>query len=418
MQEYKNFLTQEECNERIKMIDANHTRSSVVEGGTDRTAISDYRTSSTCNLNSNNNVVKNIHSRIAGVLGFDLKKGEALQGQLYEEGQYFKKHNDFFEGAGYDMHCQASGNRTHTFMIYLNDGFKGGGTNFSNLNKVIEPELGKALMWENMKDGELQRQYLHEGVSIQEGKKYIITSWWREKSWDGAGDEQLASQPKKVEEQKSYIIKSSDKVETSVVESKVVKTVKYTNKDQIPKFNDLGFALVKCPEETWKIIYDAYEMLKDKVVDEQFEGKSDIIKGGESELMSFDHLPSMKSLIHQQLLPVHQEWIGGQSIDPSFIYGIRSYKKGATLTPHVDRVETHHISSIIIVDKDLRCGCQNKKYGDDWALDIQGHDGEWYKIYAEPGDMIMYESAICEHGRKDPFQGNFYRNFYVHYQLT
>ena len=176
MQEYKNFLTQEECNELIKMIDANHTRSSVVEGGTDRTAISDYRTSSTCNLNSNNNVVKNIHSRIAGVLGFDLKKGEALQGQLYEEGQYFKKHNDFFEGAGYDMHCQASGNRTHTFMIYLNDGFKGGGTNFSNLNKVIEPELGKALMWENMRDGELQRQYLHEGVSIQDVIIYFLPS--------------------------------------------------------------------------------------------------------------------------------------------------------------------------------------------------------------------------------------------------
>ncbi len=83
-----------------------------------------------------------------------------------------------------------------------------------------------------------------------------------------------------------------------------------------------------------------------------------------------------------------------------------------------DRVETHHISSIIIVDKDLTCGCQNRKYGDDWPLDIQGHDGEWYKVYAEPGDIILYESAICEHGREEPFQGTFFRNFYVHYKLT
>jgi prolyl 4-hydroxylase len=421
MQEYKNFLTLEECQEIIKMIDANHSRSSVVEGGTDRTAISDYRTSSTCNLDSRNTTVSNIHKRIAGLLGFDIKKGEALQGQLYEVGQYFKQHNDFFEGAGYDMHCQASGNRTHTFMIYLNDGFTGGGTNFPKLNKVVEPEQGKGLLWENIKDGEFQRQYLHEGVSVEEGKKYIITSWWREKTWDGAGDEKLSSEPEIIKQQKtekkSYIIKSSESnLETTIKES-IAEPLKYTHKDQIPKFTELGFSLQKCPEDTWKIISDAYEILKDKVVDEEFEGKADIIKGGDSELMSFDHLPAMKKIIHEQLLPVHKEWIGGHNLDPSFVYGIRSYKKGATLTPHVDRVETHHISSIIIVDKDLTCGCQNKKYGDDWALDIQAHDGEWYKVYAEPGDMILYESAICEHGRKDPFQGKFFRNFYVHYKL-
>jgi hypothetical protein len=134
--------------------------------------------------------------------------------------------------------------------------------------------------------------------------------------------------------------------------------------------------------------------------------------------MSFDHLPSIKKIIHEQLLTIHQNWIKVQNIIPSAIYGIRSYKRGATLSKHVDRVETHHISSIIIVDKDLTCGCQNKKYGDDWPLDIQGHDGEWYKVYAEPGDMIMYESAICEHGREEAFQGTHYRNFYVHYKLT
>ena len=146
-------MTQKECQELIQMIDANHTRSSVVEGGTDRTAISDYRTSSTCNLSTSNETVNNIHKRIAGILNLDIKKGEAMQGQLYEVGQYFKPHNDFFAGDAYQKHCLASGNRTHTFMIYLNDGFKGGGTNFPNQNMVVIPETGKAVMWENMRDG-------------------------------------------------------------------------------------------------------------------------------------------------------------------------------------------------------------------------------------------------------------------------
>ena len=90
---------------------------------------------------------------------------------------------------------------------------------------------------------------------------------------------------------------------------------------------------------------------------------------------------------------------------------------GATLTSHVDRIATHHISSIIIVDKDLACGCSNKPEAEDWPLDIQGHDGEWYKVYAQPGDMILYESAVCEHGRNEVFGGTHFRNFYVHYKL-
>ena len=420
MEEINNFLSADECQQLIKMIDANHTRSSVVEGGTDRTAVTNHRTSSTSNLDMQNSLVKNIQSRIAKELNIELIKGEALQGQLYEPGQYFKPHNDFFSGPAYDMHCKASGNRTHTLMIYLNDDYKGGGTHFPTLQKTVEPETGKALWWYNMKDGKVQDQYLHEGVTVDEGKKYVVTSWWREKDWDGAGDEKMylnSIKEKKVEEKKSYIVKAS---ELTKKESKPITEVQpkvFTSKEQIPKFTELGFSIQKCPAETWNIINDSYNILKDKGVEEVFDGKENIIKGGDTELLSFDALPSIRTLIHKQLLSTHQEWIKNENIEPSFIYGIRSYKKGATLTPHVDRVETHHISSIIIVDKDLACGCSNKPESDDWPLDIQGHDGEWYKVYAQPGDMILYESAVCEHGRKEPFGGTYFRNFYVHYKI-
>jgi prolyl 4-hydroxylase len=374
MEEIHNFLTQEECQELIKMIDANHTRSSVVEGGTDRTAITDYRTSSTSNLEMNNKLVSSIHKKIADYLKLDINKGEALQGQLYEVGQYFKPHNDFFTGAGYDMHCKVSGNRTHTLMIYLNEDFKGGGTHFPTLEKTVVPETGKALWWYNLKNGEYQPQYMHEGVAVEEGKKYIVTSWWRENKWDGPGDD-------------------------------------------FPKFTENGFHLMKCPEDVWGIINDAYTLLKEKNIEENFQGKDSIIVGGGSELLSFDTIPSIRNYIHNSLKQMHVDW-SGQNLEPSFVYGIRSYLRNATLTPHVDRIATHHISSIIIVDKDLACGCTHKPESDDWPLDIQGHDGDWYKIYAQPGDIILYESAKCKHGRVEPFGGTYFRNFYVHYKLT
>ena len=120
-----------------------------------------------------------------------------------------------------------------------------------------------------------------------------------------------------------------------------------------------------------------------------------------------DNCPRIKEIIHSELQPIHEEF-SGENIEPTFIYGIRSYKRGAILEPHRDRIATHHISSIIIVDKQV---------DRDWPLDIQDHQGRWHKIYAEVGDMILYESAVCEHGRKEPLEGEYFRNFFVHYKL-
>ncbi len=416
MEEVKNFLTQEECQELIKLIDADHKRSEVVEGGTDRSAVSEVRTSSTCNLSNSNPLVLKVHKKISDYLGIDIKYGESLQGQLYEVGQFFKPHQDFFSGVAYEKHCKASGNRTHTFMIYLNDDFQGGGTHFPTLEKTVEPEQGKGLWWYNMKDGELQNQYMHEGVSVDSGKKYIITSWWREKVWDGTADQNLyeESTTQETEKQKSYIVKASDIIKSADVIESTEKV--FTSKDDFPKFTEQGFALEKCPTDVWGIIQDAYNLLKNKQTEESFDGKEQFIVGGGSDILSFDHAPSIRQYIHTQLIGIHEEF-SKEKLEPSFVYGIRSYTKNATLTPHTDRIATHHISSIIIVDKDLACGCSSKPNADDWPLDIQGHDGDWYKVYAQPGDMILYESAKCEHGRVEPFGGTFFRNFYVHYKL-
>ena len=104
----------------------------------------------------------------------------------------------------------------------------------------------------------------------------------------------------------------------------------------------------------------------------------------------WDHTPTIRSIVHDRLQKVHEEW-SKQKLKKAAIYGIRSYKKGSTLLAHKDKIETHHISCIIIVDRDAT--------QPNWPLDIQDHQGNWHKIYGEPGDMILYESAACEHAR-------------------
>ena len=76
----------------------------------------------------------------------------------YEQGQVFKKHRD----QSYIRNETESS--YYTFMIYLNEDFKGGETTFNNL--VIKPQKGTALVFFH----DLE----HEGTRINEGQKYVL----------------------------------------------------------------------------------------------------------------------------------------------------------------------------------------------------------------------------------------------------
>lgn len=412
--EIPNFLSHDECDVFITLIEKNNTRSQVAGAGDQNSKVEDSRTSYTSNFGEDMLLPKALKSKIAEHIGIDASRGETLQGQKYEVGQYFRPHLDWFQGDSFYNHCLHSGNRTHTLMIYLNDDFEGGGTDFPNLKKTVVPEKGKAVLWRNLDDdGVGISDVMHEGMDVTSGTKYIITSWWRERNFDGAENTRLAQEYHEAQRKEQEKNKT---VNIITPEAKIFKSV-----DEMPRFTENGFAKLKVPNDVWGVIQDSYKLLQDKEAVEEFEGKTGIIDtnidGAESStLLSFEHIPNIREQIHKMLMPIHEEWSGAR-IEPSYVYGIRSYQRGATLANHVDRIETHHISTIIIVDKDLKCGCQHREFGDDWALDIQGHDGEWYEVFAEPGEMILYESATCEHGRNKPFQGTHFRNFYTHYKL-
>ena len=43
------------------------------------------------------------------------------------------------------------------------------------------------------------------------------------------------------------------------------------------------------------------------------------------------------------------------------------------------------------------------------------HNGKKTKIYLNPGDMVLYESASVPHGRQYPLNGDYYDNIFVHF---
>lgn len=107
----------------------------------------------------------------------------------------------------------------------------------------------------------------------------------------------------------------------------------------------------------------------------------------------------------RELKPLHEEW-SGMALKESRCYGIRVYQPGSYLYNHVDRSETHIISSTICVAHHL------SKH---WPLYIEDIDGHPYEISMEPGEMVFYEGAKLMHGRPYPLEGRFYAGMFVHY---
>ena len=123
MKEVESFISIEESKYLMRMIDRFASKSMVVGTGNDMNQYSNQRTSYTSNLIADDPTVSSLHQKIAKYLGVNLRKGESLQGQRYEKGQYFNGHVDYFSGEQYDKNCLSSGNRTYTFMLYLNISF-------------------------------------------------------------------------------------------------------------------------------------------------------------------------------------------------------------------------------------------------------------------------------------------------------
>lgn len=178
----RNFLDAATCAALCGHVDATRRPSTISDSNGDPT----FRTSETGDLDPYDPLVIDLNARIAAFTGLDPAHGEPIQGQRYAVGQEFKAHTDYFEPSGIDYHryCGIAGNRTWTVMIYLNEPGAGGATRFKAIDKIIQPETGKLLAWNNrLPDGQLNPATLHHGMKVRAGTKYVITKWFRERPW-------------------------------------------------------------------------------------------------------------------------------------------------------------------------------------------------------------------------------------------
>ena len=176
------FLPADMCAELIEMIDAERRPSTLADHNGD-----DYfRTSETCDLPADASAVRKLDALLYELNNIDPAHGEPVQGQRYAEGQEFKPHCDYFNPGGKDWerYTSVAGQRSWTFMVYLNEVEAGGGTRFKCIGKTFQPEVGKLVCWNNRRpDGSVNPSTLHHGMKVRKGTKYVITKWYREKPW-------------------------------------------------------------------------------------------------------------------------------------------------------------------------------------------------------------------------------------------
>jgi hypothetical protein len=173
------FLKPKDCARLIALIRHNLQPSAVANDD----GAPDFRVSESallCFLKSP--VAEEIDAKICRTLGISAEYSEGIQAQRYDIGGHFKPHFDFF-GPGSDLQrsaCVVRGNRTWTFMVYLNDEFEGGATRFTEIDCAVRPRAGMALFWNNLApDGSPNLLTKHCGEEVTRGHKIIITKWFR-----------------------------------------------------------------------------------------------------------------------------------------------------------------------------------------------------------------------------------------------
>lgn len=178
--EFDGLLNKNECNQIIEMARPNLERSTVM----DEEEISDIRTSTQVFLPTTNDLLKKIDTIVYKYLNIPSSHYEDLQVVNYKSTQKYDAHYDTCDPT--DPICIADTERFGslrfaTFIIYLNDDFTGGETEFPKHNFKAKPKTGKAVLFFNLNDDNTDRRInsFHGGLPPITGEKWMCNKWIR-----------------------------------------------------------------------------------------------------------------------------------------------------------------------------------------------------------------------------------------------
>lgn len=361
------FLSEQECEELIEE-GKKDLKPSTILGEDDPSKI---RTSNTSQIGSTSTeLISKIDKRICEALGLPMMFSEPLQLHYYESGTFFDEHTDYLPKNKLNAYDASFGQRSFSVLIYLNTVNSGGETSFSELNLTFSPELGVALVWNNI-DENFQTKSLmkHSGEIVTNGFKAVLTKWFRLPR-----NTSLLCFPGEPFSVGKFSFKKGSTCPNLLSELK--SAARFT-----------GHSLSESvPEEFLTNIYEN-------------EPASGII-------------PIEKNLLNQfakyaSNIIFGDEKVAGRNVQ---LYGIRRYSRGAQLAMHFDRSDgSHDIGMILCVDQDT---------SQDWPLFIEDYERKLHKLVLSPGEYLIYRSSSLLHGRPKHLEGSHVCNLYAHFSFN
>jgi prolyl 4-hydroxylase len=174
---FKALFTEAECN-YLMAATGNRFEPSMVYDRSRQLVRDEIRTSdgSTIHWLIEDPAIVALNRRIAAISGSEYEHGEALALLRYSPGQEYRPHFDYVQGA--------DNRRLMTALIYLNEDYDGGETEFVRTGLRVKGGTGDVVLFHNEgADGAPNPLSEHAGLPVTGGQKFLATRWIREARW-------------------------------------------------------------------------------------------------------------------------------------------------------------------------------------------------------------------------------------------
>jgi prolyl 4-hydroxylase len=173
---FRGLLSPSECDFLIEVAVPRFGPSVVVDPRTGQQVPNPVRTSdgAAFPLAGENPAMHALCCRLAAASGTDVGQGEPLQILRYSPGQEFRPH--------FDSIHDTDNQRILTFLVYLNDDFEGGETQFLATGLKVKGHKGDGLLFRNADDfGNPDPNAQHAGLPPITGEKFLASRWIRQR---------------------------------------------------------------------------------------------------------------------------------------------------------------------------------------------------------------------------------------------
>lgn len=181
------FMNAAECAWLIESGRPLLTPAMVYDNSKDGSLAVDARSNSAAGLNFDviDLVLVLLRTRMAHTINMPSAHMEPATVLHYAPGQHFTPHYDFLDPRepGLAASIARHGQRIATLLVYLNDGYEGGETDFPRVPYRFKGAAGDALLFLNVDaNGVGDPRTQHAGLPPSKGEKWLLSQWVRDRT--------------------------------------------------------------------------------------------------------------------------------------------------------------------------------------------------------------------------------------------